>query len=181
MIVVFTEEASMNAALEALIRKQFPELMLGVDWFLIDFNGKSDLEKNFPHRMKRWSYGDPLFVILRDNDGGDCEELKKRLGQAAAAVGKPFKIRVVCQELESWFLGDHQAVEAAYPGCKFSNDTAKYRDPDRLTNASQELSKLTGDESKIQRASIIAPHLDPPRNVSRSFQVFFTTLRQHLG
>lgn len=180
MIVIFTEEESMNAALEEVMARHFPQLIKGLDWFLIDFNGKTALEKGFPSRMKKWNYGAPLFVILRDNDGSDCKVLKGRLADLATPIGKPFKVRVVCQELESWFLGDNQAVAAAYPACRFSNNTAKYRDPDKMTNASQELGELTGDFSKVGRASMIAPHLDPSRNVSRSFQVLFETIQQHL-
>lgn len=181
MIVIFTEEESMNAALEQLMSRNFPERRKGIDWFLIDFNGKSDLERKFPRRMKIWNYGEPLFVILRDNDGSNCLMLKKRLHDLATPIAKPFKIRVVCQELESWFIGDSQAVNIAYPRCRFSNGTAKYRNPDAMTNASQELGELTGDFSKVGRASLIAAHLDPTRNVSNSFQVFFKILQQHLG
>jgi hypothetical protein len=181
MIVIFTEEGSMNAALEGLMSRQFPDLIQGLDWFVIDFNGKTDLERRFPDRMRKWNYGDPLFVILRDNDGSDCRKLKERLEKLAAPIDKPFKVRVVCQELESWFIGDSEAVHAAFPACRYSNGTAKYQDPDKLTNASQELAELTGDHTKVGRASMIAPHLEPTRNRSRSFQLFFETLRQHLG
>lgn len=55
MIVIFTEEGSMNAALEGLMARQFPDLIQGLDWFVIDFNGKSDLEKRFPDRMRKWN------------------------------------------------------------------------------------------------------------------------------
>lgn len=181
MIVIFTEEASMNAALEGLMVTQFPHLIQGLNWFLIDFNGKSDLEKRFPERMRKWNYGEPLFLILRDNDGSDCEKLKNRLVKLASPIDKPFKVRVVCQELESWFLGDNQAVTEAYPSARFSNGVAKYREPDRMTNASQVLGELTGDFSKVGRASAIAPHLDPTRNLSLSFQVLFETLQHHFG
>lgn len=171
----------MNAAIEGLMARHYPEFVKGKDWFLIDFNGKTDLEKGFPSRMKKWNYGEPLFVILRDNDGSDCKLLKQKLTNLALPSGKPFKVRVVCQELESWFLGDSEAVKAAFPRCRFSNQTAKYRDPDKLTNASDEIAKLTGDFSKVGRAELIAPHLEPARNVSRSFKVFFDTLQQQLG
>jgi hypothetical protein len=181
MIVLLTEEESMQVTLEILIRQHHPELIEGLHWWVLKFNGKSDLERNIPQKMRKWNLGDPLFVILRDNDGSDCKVLKERLANLASGTGKPFKIRVVCQELESWFIGDNQAVTKSYPGCRFSNDTAKYRNPDRMTNASQELADLTGDSSKVQRAAMIAPHLDPARNVSRSFQVLFETLQQHLG
>lgn len=181
MIVIFTEEESMNVALQGLLGRQFPGLIEGLDWFVIDFNGKSDLERNFPDRIRRWNYGNPLFVIMRDNDGSDCGILKARLEKLAMVSGKPFKVRMVCQELESWFLGDNQAVTAAYPARRFSNVTAKYRNPDKMTNASQELATLRGEVSKVAKAVRIAPYLEPSRNVSRSFQVFFKTLQQHLA
>jgi hypothetical protein len=62
------------------------------------------------------------------------------------------------------------------PHCRFSNDTAAYRNPDRVGNASEELSRLTRDRTKVGRARLIAPHLNPARNRSRSFQVFFQAL-----
>lgn len=181
MIVFLTEEASMQVTLEMLIRKQHPDLIEGLHWLVLKFNGKTDLEKNIPHKMLKWNLGKPLFVILRDNDGSDCKVLKSHLTELASITGKPFKIRIVCQELEGWFLGDHQAVEKSYPNCRFSNNTAKYRNPDRMTNASQQLAELTGDSSKVQRAALIAPNMDPSRNVSRSFQVLFETIDENLG
>ncbi len=181
MIVFLTEEASMQVTLATLIRALYPHLIEGMHWWVLKFSGKSDLEKNIPQKMRNWNHGDPLFVILRDNDGSDCIALKKHLGKLASSTGKPFKVRVVCQELESWFLGDDQAVAKSYPNCRFSNKTAKYRNPDRMTNASQVLADLTGDSSKVQRAALIAQHLNPARNASRSFKVLFNTLQQHLG
>lgn len=181
MIVIFTEEPSMEALVRDLINRCFPAHGEFADWMILSYSGKSDLERQFPKRMKGWSWGDPRFLILRDNDGGDCRALKKHLCSLAAASGKPYKVRIVCQELEGWFIGDSLAVNAAYPRCKFSNDTAKYRDPDRLTNASDELARLTGDRTKQTRASLIAPHLDPARNHSRSFRLFFETLHRLLA
>lgn len=180
MIVLFTEEPSMKATLEALVRAQFPTTVEGWDWLVIDYNGKSALEKKFPTRMRSLIFGDPVFVILRDADGGDCVQIKRRLAALAASCGKPFKVRIVCQELESWFIGDSVAVCQAYPHCKFTNKTAKYRNPDRLTNASQELARLTGEFAKVPRAQEIAQYLDPTRNCSRSFQVLFATLQELL-
>ncbi len=178
MTVIFTEEPSMEQVLRELIAKHFPDAVEFVDWMILSHSGKSDLEKQFPEQMRRWNYGKPVFLILRDNDGGNCIELKHRLHDLAAASGHAFKIRIVCQELEGWLIGDSLAVTTAYPRCKFSNSTVKYRDPDRLTNASQELTHLTGDRTKRDRAARIAAHLDPTRNCSRSFQVFFTTLQE---
>jgi hypothetical protein len=181
MIILLTEEPSMKVTVEALMQKHYPGLVQGWHWFVFEYNGKSDLEKNIHPRMSKWNYGDPFFVILRDADGGNCLEIKNRLAGLAAPSGRPFKVRVVCQELEGWFIGDNQAVKSAFPRCQFSNETEKYRNPDKLTNASDELAGLTGERGKVSRAALIAPHLVPDRNCSRSFQVFMETLQQHLA
>lgn len=181
MTVFLTEEPSMRVMLERLLARHFPQRARAVDWMVIEYEGKSDLENNISHKMRGWTYGNPFFVILRDADGGDCVALKRNLEEIAATTGGRYIVRIVCQELESWFLGDSQAVTAAYPDCRFSNETAKFRNPDRLNNASQELHKLTSDRSKPARAARIAPFMDPVRNCSRSFQVLFETLQLHLG
>lgn len=171
----------MGAVLRELVRRHFPAKVENVDWKIVTYSGKCDLEKRFWVTMRGWDWGNPFFVVLRDNDGGECLLLKERLAQAAVSTGKPFKIRIVYQELESWFLADCEAVCAAYPRSKISNLTAKYRDPDRLTNASDELLGATGDRKKVARAKAIAQYFEPARNLSHSFQVFFHTLQQHLG
>jgi hypothetical protein len=176
MVVFMTEEMSMAVTLRGLLGRLYPELQEGEGFFIQSFNGKSDLEKNIPRRMRNWNYGEPTFVILRDADGGDCLTTKKHLVQLAKTSGKPFKIRIVCQQLESWFLGDGEAVQAAFPRTKISNETRKYREPDRLTNASDELGRVTGDFSKVARARLIVPHLIEGRNRSGSFRVFYRTL-----
>jgi len=179
MIVILSEERSMRDTLVPLFARLHPSLVEGIDWQIIHFQGKADLEKNFPRKMAGWPHLSPHFLILRDNDGADCQSLKARLTKRAVATGKPFHIRIVCQELESWLLGDLAAIETAYPGSKASTfaGTAKYRDPDKLTNASAELAKLTSVPGKTSRAHAIAKHLQPEVNRSHSFQVFLRTFQ----
>jgi len=178
MIVILSEERSMRDTLVALFARYYPSLLEGVHWQIIYFQGKADLEKNFPHKMRSWSHRSPHFIILRDNDGADCQVIKERLRLRAAPTGKPFHIRLVCQELEAWFLGDLAAVEAAYPSSRATRfqETAKYRNPDNINNASDELSRLTNVTGKTSKASAIARHLDLTRNRSHSIQVLFRTL-----
>ena len=182
MIVILTEERSMRDALVPLITRYFPSLSEGIHWQIIHFQGKADLEKNFPHKMRGWSHLSPHFIILRDNDGGDCVALKARLHNRALTTSKPFHIRLVCQELESWLLGDLEAVEAAFPDSRATRyaETAKYRDPDKLSNPSQELAALTSIRGKTSKAQAIAPHLLISRNRSNSFQLVIKTLRDLL-
>lgn len=185
MTVVFTEERSMKATIERLMRALHPGRVEGVDWLVLAFNGKSELEKGFPKQMRSWSYGEPDFLVLRDADGGDCREIKERIAQLAAASGKPATVRIVCQELEAWFLGDLAAVERAYPPSRATREIgkAKFRDPDRLRNAAEVLAALTGDATKVMRANRIAAEisLDEGINRSHSFSLTLQTLRRLRG
>ncbi len=177
MIVILCEERSMRDTLAILLARHYPHLVEGIHWQIVFFQGKADLEKNFIAKMRSWSHLSPHFIILRDNDGADCTIVKERLRKRAHTTGKPYHIRLVCQELESWFLGDLLAVEAAFPtsnASKFLN-TAKYRNPDRLTNASDELARLTQVLGKTSKATAISPHLDLDRNTSHSFRLLFKT------
>ncbi|NKC15276.1 MAG: DUF4276 family protein [Gammaproteobacteria bacterium] len=175
MIVFLTEEESMAATLDTVMAVNWTHAINGVDWISLSFQGKSDLEKNISLKMQQWNYSDPHFVILRDQDGADCTVVKERLNQKAKEGNKPYSIRIVCQELESWFLGELDAVEAAYPHINAGKlrNKAKFRKPDDLTNASQELEKLVDVKGKVGRAKAIAEHFQPPRCVAHSFSVFW--------
>ncbi len=175
MIVLLTEEPSMTQLLEIIIPKLWPGSMRGVDWMALTHQGKSDLERSIPTKMAAWNYGHPHFIILRDNDGADCFAIKRKLFDLASGCNRPFHVRIVCQELESWLLGDLSAIKCAYPKAAVRNK-AKFRDPDRLTNASQELERLINMRAKIARAEKIGRHLDLSKNTSPSFNVFIETL-----
>ncbi len=178
MIVLLTEEPSIKGVIKSVLAQTWPERLEGVDWLVIAFDGKADLERKIHDKMKSWNYGNPHFIIVRDNDGGNCVALKERLHNIACKSGKPHHVRIVCQELENWFFGDLAAVAAAYPKATIPQNYHSYRVPDRLNNASQELGKLTGDITKIGRAETIAKHLSPDNNSSHSFNVFYTTLKE---
>lgn len=183
MIVFLTEEKSMQVTLEKLIAARWPKSTPGISWIVLSFQGKSDLEKNIAPKMKNWNYGTPHFVILRDQDGNDCKAIKAALRRMAKQGGQPFTVRVVCYELESWFLGELDAVEAAYPKSKASKhkQAAKFRVPDALGNANQELEKLVQVAGKVGRAVAIASFFDPTKCISKSFQVFWQTTTELFG
>ena len=172
MIVLFTEEESMGECLKVIIPKLWPNSGGGLDWMGLSFQGKSDLEKSIPNKMRGWNYGNPHFVILRDNDSGDCFVLKQKLCDIAKPYKKPFSVRIVCQELESWLLGDMEAIKRAYPKAAVPKNKAKFRKPDELGNASQELARLINVHTKIDRAKNIGRYLNFQENRSRSFNIF---------
>jgi Domain of unknown function (DUF4276) len=181
MIYVFTEEESAQWVVEALAARYVPDTNVRV----LRHRGKDELEKSFPRKLKAIVHpADARFIVLRDNDGGDCAMLKDRLlKQVPPGKAARVKIRIVMQELESWYLGQPTALMAcglisAESASRMSRMT-RFRDPDRLINAKQEFLRLHGRANQqITMAQMIGPHLAEDDNASRSFRTFLSTLRE---
>ena len=136
-LVFFLEEPSAREMLKGLLPKLLPSHAT-VQYVV--FDGKQDLEKQIGRKLRAWQPPLPRFVILRDQDGGDCHSVKARLVQFCAEAGRPGAlVRIACRELESWYLGDLAAVERALglSGLASHQNNRKYRLPDNLANASQ--------------------------------------------
>ncbi len=93
--------------------------------------------------------------------------------------------RIMIEELEAWFFGDIPALTKAYPKVsKNLSQNAKYRDPDDIKcgtwEALQEVLQRTGYHQggleKLKVAKDISPQMNPPKNTSKSFQVFHLCL-----
>ncbi|CAK0760795.1 DUF4276 family protein [Gammaproteobacteria bacterium] len=173
----------MDAALRNLLPKLVPNLREYEHWLIIHHQGKSDLERSYPRKMREWREPGVRFIILRDNDGGDCLALKQRLVSRVPENAPAYLIRIVCQELESWLLGDMDAVAAAYPAATRHQrfKMLSKSDPDKLTNASEMMKDLTGTRAKVGRASRVAQQMQPTCNRSTSFQVFVSALNRLLS
>jgi DNA polymerase III alpha subunit len=146
------------------------------------FDGKQDLEKQLVRKLRGWLAPDSVFLILRDQDAEDCDKVKRRLVDLCQVAGKPSAlVRIACHELESFYLGDLNAVET---GLGISNIAkqqmnAMFRNPDKIINPSSELAKLTKDNyQKINGTRRIAPHLSLENNRSRSFNVLLAGIRK---
>ncbi len=178
-LVFLLEEASMAEVLEIIMPKFFPT----IDYQLVTHRGKQDLLKSIPRKLRAWKTPGDSFVILHDNDGGDCLHLKARLVTLCQEAGHPDTlVRIVCQELEAWFLADVQAIEKAY---KLSDITLKKllkksRNPDALRKPSCELQKLIPSYGKLSGSRAIAAYLDLSNERSPSFQAFVQGI-QHLA
>jgi Domain of unknown function (DUF4276) len=176
-LVVFVEEESMKTTLDQLIPK------LGLDASLIQIlphQGVRDLERSIRNKLPIWNAPDTLFLILRDNDNGDCIERKERLMSIARNTGKEAltTVRIVCQELEAWFLGDPLALEKAGYLARGSRPNSVRGNPDVIAKPSQVLTRLSNKgPGKIMRASDIAQHLDTERNNSVSFNHTMASLK----
>jgi hypothetical protein len=183
-VEILTEEPSMCDVLEIILPKLLPsKWVLDQNYFIRPHQGKQDLQKSIPRKVKTFAtFYDPTgIVILHDQDSHDCKQLKHDLIMLCQAANNPINpspilIRIACRELEAWYLGDLNAIQAAYPrfqAQKFVNK-AKFRNPDNLNNAAQELQKIMPEFQKRASAKAIAPYLDldPNNNKSESYRQF---------
>jgi len=108
-IVFFLEEPSAREMLEGVLPRILPE---DIQIRYLVFQGKQDLEKNLIKRLSGWRLPDSVFVVIRDQDSGDCKTIKAKLTQLCREAGREgVLVRVACRELESFFWGDLAAVE----------------------------------------------------------------------
>lgn len=173
-LVFLLEERSMAAFLEGLLPRVLPD---GVHPVLVPHEGKSDLERSIPRKLRGWKSPDTRFIVVRDQDSGSCKAIKQRLVELAAEGQRPDTlVRIACHELEAWFLGDLVAVAAAYerPTLARQQGAGKLAEPDRLGSPSRELAELVPGYQKVGGARRIAEHFDPKRCRSESFQVFLS-------
>ncbi len=181
-LVFLLEEPSAKDLLEGLLPALLPLDEITVRYLV--FEGKRDLESKMARRLRSWRAPDSRFVVLRDQDAGDCKRVKARLQELADQGDRPEAlIRVACRELESWILGDWEAVGEAYdrPNLRRQKDKARYRNPDELSNPAHELRKFIPDYRKRDGARRLGKLLHPDRNTSPSFKVFCQGVRRVCG
>ena len=132
-LVCLLEEPSAQDALQAWLPTWLPD---DVTPHFIVFQGKQDLEKRMVLRIRYWLQPDSRFLVLRDQDSGDCKVVKAGLAARCVEAGRPDAVvRVACRELESFFVGDWHAVANAFgkPALTRLARKARYRDPGTAT------------------------------------------------
>ena len=191
-LIFLLEEPSMESALNNLL----PQLANDIDCEIRQFQGKSDLLKQLPDRLRgyaQWLPSSWAIIVLIDRDDEDCLQLKQKLEHIAtssglltktvASQGQAFQVanRVAIEELEAWFFGDWQAVQTAYPRVSTSiPNKATYRNPDGIKGGTWEALERelkrggyfkTGLR-KIEVAREISKYMNASQNISHSFQIF---------
>lgn len=173
--------------LEGETERDFLELLLPkvlppeIESHFMVFEGKQDLEKNVVLKLKRWLRPNSQFIVMRDQDSGDCHTIKAGLRKKCEEAGHPDAIvRIACKALETFFIGDWKAVADAYdrPILISNQRKAKYRKPDLLGNPSDELDKALRGYQKREGARRITPCLDLQSNQSSSFNALIRSLHQ---
>lgn len=180
---ILTEEKSMEVFLRGLLPRLLPqEFVLDENCFIHSHEGKSDLVKSIPKKMRAYPHfhEEVRVLIIHDQDSNDCVKLKNSLKELCND-GIPHLIRIACRELENWYLGDFRALESVFPEIKADKflRKAKYRKPDRL-NGAEELMQLTNRFAKIQTAREICKYINTESNNSTSFKHFIGGLQKLL-
>jgi hypothetical protein len=177
-IVFFLEEPSAREMLAGVLPRFLPE---NVQVRYLVFRGKQNLEKNLKKKLLGWRMPDSVFVVMRDQDSGDCKTIKAKLADLCCEAGREGAlVRVACRELESFYLGDLAAVEQGLglKGLKTQQQVKKFRNPDALGNPAEELFRLTGNAyDKVAGSRAIAPYLNLEANCSKSFRALLSGIR----
>jgi hypothetical protein len=182
VLVICLEEKSARVFLESFLPRLFPDFMNWETQFIV-FEGKSDMNKRLERRVRCWLRPRTAFVVLRDQDSGDCAQIKTGLAEKCENAGHaPALIRIACRELESWYLGQLAAVDTALETTYLGKqqNTRKFRLPDDLGSPSHELDRITkGVYQKVGGSREIGKHLstDTRENRSHSFGVFVSGIQ----
>ena len=194
------EERSAEVALKIILPKILSD---DVDCTFHVSQGKPDLLKNLPTLLKGFSppiSDNRRIMVLIDEDREGCFQLKAQLEAIAHDAGfvtkssasqeGDFQVvnRLAIEELEAWFFGDIEALQAAYPSVSRNLQCQdRYRDPDAITGGTHEaLGRVLRGYypkrvPKTKMARKIAKHMEPSRNRSKSFQVFVDGLKACVG
>ena len=167
-IVFLLEEYSMKVLLDGLLPRLFPGLLFQC----IPHEGKGDLEKSIPRKLRAWREPGVRFVIVRDNDHGDCLALKDRLRRLCSDRSEEdWLIRIACQELEAWYLGEPDALADAFrkESLRRTGSRARFRKPDAVPYPAAAVARLVPEFQKVSGARLLAKQLTRERNRSPSF------------
>lgn len=205
---ILVEDASGKIALDVLMGKILGPNGKTHSWRIFPYRGigriPDDLRKNRADPSKRMllnnlprlvkGYGNTYkenpniaIIVIVDLDDRDCMAFKRELlnihNQCDPAPNVLFRIAI--EELESWFLGDPQAIQFAYPRADSRQISGYKQDSicgtwEKLADAvhpggSSALNRLGWPaigQIKCEWAKKITPHMDVQKNKSRSFQVF---------
>jgi len=170
-LVFLLEEYSMKVFLDRLIPRLFPDL----PFLCVPHEGKQDLQKSIPRKLRAWREPGVRFVVVHDNDSAECSSLKEELvGLCRKGSREDTLVRIAVQELEAWYIGDPAALAAAFsdPSLESIERRGQYRDPDAVVRPSAELTRLVPAFQKVSGARRMSTQLTREGNRSRSFSVF---------
>lgn len=171
-LVFLVEELSVADLLDRLLPRLFPEL----DFQCVPHKGKNHLQRSLPRKLRSWREPGVRFVVMQDQDSTDCRQVKTALADLCRQGGREdVLVRVVCRELEAWYVGEPDALGQAFPetrpGMLRELNKGRYKNPDTVVRPSHVIARLIPGFQKRLGARRMADFLSRG-NPSRSFQVF---------
>ncbi|MDR3246753.1 MAG: DUF4276 family protein [Prevotellaceae bacterium] len=173
---IFTEEPSIKNVFDVLLPQILPQ---DVSFIVHPHQGKKDLEKALQTTVPSISkMANTKILITRDQDEDDCIKLKKKLSDLVKdKCSCDYSVRIVCKELESWFLGDVLAIEKAYPRFKKQQyiNKSKFKNVDNIGKPSEYLKTILPDYAsrkslpKLETSKNISAYMNIANNKSVSF------------
>lgn len=199
-VELLLEEESAAIAVDTLLKRMLNDMSTST-WRIQYFRGKQDMFRKLPPTLRslaRANYADWTIVML-DSDRDDCVQLKRSVIELAEAAGlihpdqptshSRVRVRIATTELESWFLGDPEAICSAFARVS-RRDLRLNADVDSLQDAWERLERTLIQRRyyaermrKKEVARLISEHLNlsADHNTSRSFRLFLRTLREVYG
>lgn len=168
-----------------LLQSLMPRLLpVEIDYRVIPFEGKQDMEKRMVSRIRGYQNARARFIVMRDQDSfTDCKALKQGLMERCKETGRAAHcvVRIACTELETFYLADLVAVSRALeiPNLHKQQESRKFRYPDQLGGPSRELQVITRNRYEKRAGSrAIGRHLDLDNTRSPSFKNFVAAVRR---
>ena len=167
--------------LDGILPRFFPQLQFQC----VPHNGKQDLAKSVPRKLRAWREPGVRFVAMQDQDNGDCRDIKGTLVELCRRAERPDAVvRIVCRELEPWYAGDIDALSRAFPQAREAAlrklRGARFRNPDAVVQPAKALAELIPHFQKLHGARSMAKVTSKDNNRSRSFQVFINGVQKLL-
>ncbi len=181
-LICLLEEPSAKEMLTIVCNQIVPK---SIETRIIAFEGKRDLASKLVKRIQLWQNPEAVFLVMQDQDGKDCIGVKSELQELINQTGKADRtiIRIACQELESFYFGDLEAVEKGLDikDLRKYSKKKQYRVPDDIPSPSEALKKITKYKyQKVCGSKAIAPYLKLAQgeNSSHSFQVLLQGIQK---
>lgn len=187
LVEILVEELSMKNFLWIILPQILPEgYVLGRNCFIRVHEGKQDLQKQLPSKIRAYHYYNKpcKVIVIQDQDSNDCIELKQKIQQLITESAPiDHLIRIACHELEAWYIGDMDAIEKLYPKFKAASHQNKaiFRNPDVLENPATELKRLIPAFQKGLASREIPKFMDVNKNRSVSFNNLINGVQRFLN
>ena len=148
-------------------------------------DGYPDVVSLAESTVATWRKPHTRFLVLCDQDNADCKERKQRIIERIAVARRgAVDVRIVCRQLETWYLGDLAALVAARPKlAAFARSSTVRGQPDLIV-APAKLIEAQLAEGRLRKRALardVGLHARTHANRSHSFNVFMDKLREILG